>query len=84
MATPPVGSADVMDEDLGSLGSADLDSGVRTLDLAWDSADAVDRTLICNLAHDIGPEAAGALIAERSEGRFSEVDVAALLIDECM
>ena len=84
MAPSPLETADVMDEDLGSLGSADLDSGVRTLDLAWDSADAVDRTLICNLADDIGPEAAGALIAARSEGTFAEIDVTALLIDECM
>jgi hypothetical protein len=84
MAPPPSTSADVVDEDLGSLGSADLDSGVRTLDLVWDSADSVDRTLICNLADDIGPVAAGALIAERSDGSFSEFDVTALLIDKCL
>lgn len=80
MATSSVESPDV---DLGSFASADIDTGAQTLSINWDSLDAVEQALICNLSDARGPHAAGAHISEASEGMLSEADLAAFLIEKC-
>jgi hypothetical protein len=63
------------DADLGSFASANIDTGAQTLSIRWDSLDAVEQALICNLSDARGPHAAGA--------RTSDADVAAFLIEKC-
>lgn len=71
------------DVDLGSFASANIDTGAQTLSIRWDSLDAVEQALICNLSEARGPHAAGARTSEASEGMLSDAEVAAFLIEKC-
>ena len=75
--------AESPDVELGSFASADIDTGARTLSIRWDSLDAVEQALICNLSEARGPHAAGTHSAEASEGKLSDADVAAFLVEKC-
>ena len=85
MATSPFESPveESPDVELGSFASADNDTGAQTLSIRWDSLDAVEQALICNLSDARGPHAAGAHSAGASEGTLSDADVAAFLIEKC-
>ena len=77
MATSSVESSveESTDVDLGSFASANIDTGAQTLSIRWDSLDAVEQALICNVHDARGPHAAGA--------HTSDAGVAAFLIEKC-
>ena len=71
------------DVDLGSFASADIETGARSLNIRWDSLDAFEQALICNLSGARGPHSPAGHV-DVSEGTFSEADIETFLIEKCM